>query len=237
MNLYKQLFRKGNDIKQSNKAYRPIKKIISSITGLTLESFILCMCDGDLSVLAPGCVDVSDYDLLKAWESIYSEYVNAMKDKEQKYLLRLTKEINLLQYRITAINTIIQVMDMEYRVFKRRDEKMIVELKKYMVVTGQFNPEDAVSYMRDLEVIMANARRLMTEYETKQIEYDKLVPVNSKVKVDKKHFDDIITQLSKHMKSLINPKEITVSLFVSMMNDMRTEIDRIEKELRKAKKR
>ncbi len=235
MKWYKKLFSKNKEIQQTSKVDYPVKKLISSITDLTLDKFIDCMCDGNLSVLVLDHAEHSAVDLYKAWENIYTEYVEAMKDKEQKYLLRLTKEINLLQYRITAINIIIQVMDVEYQIFKRHDKKMIEELKRYMPVKGQFNPEDAASFTRDLELIVANSKRLMIEYETKKIEYDKLVPMNSKVRVDKKHFDDIITQLSKHMKSIINPKEITVSLFVSIMNDMRSEIDRIEKELRKVK--
>ena len=37
------------------------------------------------------------------------------------------------------------------------------------------------------------------------------------------------------MKSIVDPKNITVSLFVSMMMDMKTEAERIDKEIKKAK--
>ena len=224
-------------ILKKKKPFNPKEQVIYSINELTVDKFILCMCDGNLSVLVKDWFSITDKDVMEAWENIYTEYVDAMKDKEQKYLLRLTKEINLLQFKLVMIDSIVRTIATEYHLTQKCDQKQIEQLKKYINVTGKFNPEDAESYVRDLETVIANSKRLLTEYETKKIEYEKLVPKNSKTKIDKKYFDDILTQLSKHMKSIIDPKNITVGFFVSMMNDMRNEIDRIEKELKKVKHR
>ena len=224
---------------KKKKPFSPKDQIIHTISELTLDKFIVCICDGNLTVLVKDWFNITKdeafNDINQAWENIYTEYVEAMKDKEQKYLLRLTKEINLLQCKLVMIDTIIRTIAIEFQLSHTCDHKQINALRKYINVSGKFDPEDAVSYARDLEMVIANSKRLLIEYQTKKLEYEKLVPVNSKTKVDKKYFDDILTQLSKHMKSIIDPKNTTVGFFVSMMNDMRNEIDRIEKELRKVK--
>lgn len=224
---------------KKKKPFSPKDQIIHSINELTVDKFIVCICDGNLTVLVKDWFNITKeeafQDINQAWENIYTEYVEAMKDKEQKYLLRLTKEINLLQCKLVMIDTIVRTIAAEYQLTQTCDPKQIDNLRKYINVTGKFDPEDAISYARDLEMVIANSKRLLIEFETKKIEYEKLVPKNSKTKVDKKYFDDILTQLSKHMKSIIDPKNITVGFFVSMMNDMRSEIERIEKELRKVK--
>lgn len=225
--LFKILFKK----KQANIS----ESIIHSITELTLDKFILCVCDGNLSVLVKDWFMVKEKDVYDAWEKIYTEYVNAIEDKEQRYLLKLTKEINLLQCKLVMVNSIIKTIATEYQVTGNSDEKLIIQLRKFINVTGKFDPKDSEAYLRDLEVVIANYKRLMIEFETKKIEYEKLIPKTSKSKVDKKYFDSIITQISKHMKSIVDPKNITVSLFVAMMMDMRTEAEKIDKELKKAK--
>ena len=81
--------------------FNPKEQITHSISELTLDKFTICICEGNLLVLVKDWFNVTKeeayHDILDAWDNIYSEYVTAMKDKEQKYLLRLTKEINLLQ--------------------------------------------------------------------------------------------------------------------------------------------
>ena len=223
------------------KPFNPKEQIIHSISELTLDKFIICICEGNLLVLVKDWFNVTKekayHDIIDAWDNIYSEYVTAMKDKEQKYLIRLTKEINLLQLKISTITAIVNVMEVEYQMFNKYDEKLVEELKKYMVITGKFDIRNAQQFTHDLATVVANLNRMLTEYETKKIEYDKLVPKNSKTKVDKRYFDDILTQLSKHMKTIVDPKNTTVGFFVSMMNDMRAEIARIELEMRKVKSR
>lgn len=209
--------------------------VINSITELTLDKFIMCVCDGNLSVLVKDWFLVKEKNIYDAWENIYTEYVNAIEDKEQRYILKLTKEINLLQCKLVMIYSIINTISTEYQLTGKSDEKLLANLKKYINVTGKFDPNDTDGYMRDLELVIANYKRLMTEFQTKKIEYEKLIPKNSKSKVDRKYFDSIITQISKHMKSIVDPKNITVSLFVSMMMDMKTEAERIDKEIKKAK--
>jgi len=221
-------FNKKKQINVSN-------NIISSITELTLDKFIICVCDGNLSVLVKDWFLVKEKNVYEAWENIYTEYVNAIEDKEQRYILRLTKEINLLQCKLVMIHSIINTISTEYQLTGKSDEKLLANLRKYINVTGKFDPNDTDGYMRDLEFVIANYKRLMIEFQTKKIEYEKLIPKNSKSKVDRKYFDSIITQISKHMKSIIDPKNITVSLFVAMMMDMKTEAERIEKEIKKAK--
>ena len=161
-------------ILKKKKPFNPKEQVIYSINELTVDKFILCMCDGNLSVLVKDWFSITDKDVLEAWENIYTEYVDAMKDKEQKYLLRLTKEINLLQFKLVMIDSIVRTIATEYHLTQKCDQKQIEQLKKYINVTGKFNPEDAESYVRDLEIVIANSKRLLTEYETKKIEYEKL---------------------------------------------------------------
>lgn len=227
--------KRGNGLTQPLK--EPLRKpslstkLYLSITELTLDKFITCICDGNLSVLVKGdWYGLQEGDIIDAWESLYAQYIDCIKDKEQQYITRLLKEINLLQTKLDLIQLIVTRLSIEH------NQEILDELKKIIAVTGNFIIDDANSYLKDLERVVLNSKRLVVELENKKSEFEKLMPSSPAQKVDKQHFETVIIRVSKHMKFRVNKYEIMVSEFVAMIVDMRDTAEAMNRELNTLKR-
>jgi len=194
-----------------------------TISDLPLDRFVTCVCDGDLSALiitgAP-----TEIELQAAWETIYEQYIDALKDKDQMYILKLTKQINALEFDIKLIQLCIKRLSVEH------SPEVLSQLKKVISVPGKFNPEDAEQYAKDLSVAITRSKSLILDIENKKGELSRITPKNASEKMDRGSFDGLIVKISKYMHFRVDKKQTTVSEFVQMVVDMRETAESMEME-------
>jgi hypothetical protein len=178
-----------------------------------LNKFIVCICDEDYSGLIKTGTATSD-QLLKAWNKIYDEYLTIIKDKEQSYLMQLTKEVYLLEFKINIINTIVTSLSI------RHDPEILKELKRWAPVWGQFNPGDEEKYLQELQTVINQNKRLIIELDSKSKELNDLIP-KEKTNVTREYFDKLLVSVSKYMKYQVSKYTASVSEFATMLADMR----------------
>jgi hypothetical protein len=178
-----------------------------------LNKFIVCICEEDYSGLIKTGDATSD-QLLKAWNKIYDEYLTIIKDKEQSYLMQLTKEVYLLEFKINIINTIVTSLSI------RHDPEILKELKRWAPVWGQFNPGDEEKYLQELQTVINQNKRLIIELDLKSKELNDLIP-KEKTNVTREYFDKLLVSVSKYMKYQVSKYTTSVSEFATMLADMR----------------
>ncbi len=207
-----------------NKADLISKNIISSASDLTLDKFIVCLCDNDLSVLVINWDYVTEDDIKKAWNNIRNEYISVLKDKQQIYLYELSKEVNLLEFKIQQINLCVKYLSIE------PNTEVLNELKKLVPVSGSFNPSDAQQYIKDLQLVINQSKRLIIQLDEKRKELEELMPKQSGVAISKEYFDKLIVQVSKYMHFQVVKQTTTVTQFANMISDMKMMAEAIKKE-------
>jgi len=176
--------------------------------------------DGDLRALVISG-HPSDTTLYTAWETLYEAFLDAMKDKDGLYKVRLLNKITLLDFNYKLIRLCLDFLKKAYH------PAVETSLRKH-VRLGILNPHDRDDYLRCLKVADARAQRYLVELETLQAEYAILQKKTEGQKpVSHDHFRSLITQVSHFMKFRINPREITTGEFASYYCMMRETNDLI----------
>lgn len=191
---------------------------------LALDKFIRCLCDGDLSVLLiEGEAD--RFLLMAAWEAIYELFLDAMKDREGLYQVRLNAKINVLEFNYKFIQVCIDRLKIGYS--KNAEDC----LRQMIRVDDQLNPENQDQYFRILQTVKNRAQRLQVELGEKKAEKAILEskPAGQTVQPGRAHFDSLIGQVSRFMKFYINRREVSAGEFVGFYVQMREESEAIQK--------
>ena len=178
-----------------------------------LNKFIACICDEDYSGLVKKGTATPE-KLKQAWNKIYDEYLTIIKDKEQSYLMQLTKEVYLLEFKINIINTIVTSLSI------RHDPEILKELKRWAPVWGEFNPGDEEKYLQELQLVINQNKRLIIELDSKSKELNDLIP-KEKTNITREYFDKLLVSVSKYMKYQVSKYTTSVSEFATMLADMR----------------
>ena len=153
-------------------------------------------------------------------EGIYNEFLNAIKDKEQSYIQKLIKEINLLEARYVFSQTAI-------RYYEQINDPEIFSVIIQLVTSAQRTDT--------LQMIVTRTGKMLTELENKKRELETILPKEAGQKHDRKYFTHLILQASKHLKYQINKKETSVEDFAEIIIDMRATYEALEKEFKKSK--
>jgi len=197
---------------------------------LKLDKFISICCDGDLSLLIiSGKPRIQD--LAQAWESIHEQFLDAMKDKDGLYKLKLMAKINRLEFDYELIQLCLKYLRVAYN-------PRVVEHLTKLVHVEALDPEDRSGYMLILQTVDNRSQRLRIDLEDKQSEYAILheKDKNGKSPATHQHFSNLIGQVSRYMKFHVNRKETTTGEFVSYYVMMKEEHDAIQFENAKIKR-
>ena len=174
-----------------------------SYHNILLNDFINQVCDG------------------KVDPEIYEEFATAIRNKEQGYVFRLIKEVNILDTKYKMVQLIIKRLSVMHS-----DE--VWEILKQII---SVRPADT------LQVIITRSGRMLMDIETKKKELEILSPVQKEGGIaDRKYFSHMIKEVSKHMKIQIDRFKILLCDFVEMIIDMREYSEHLERELNKHKK-
>jgi exonuclease VII large subunit len=198
-------------------------KIVDSITELMLDKFIICLCDGDLSVLGEG----TEEELKAAWQKIYDEYSDALTTKEQRGTRRESIDVMILQQRVFAIEACV------FRLSIQHSEEIVTELRKWITVKEKFDTSNPEQYQRDLQAIINRCKsRYEIDLRQRLTELEQRLP-QTEQKIDKWYFEKMIVQLQKTFGQ-INKFKTTVANFVFMMADLLARGEEMDRQLSKA---
>lgn len=191
-----------------------------STLDLPLDRFIHCLVSGDLSFLIIGGQSSSN-DLYNAWEKIYELFLDAMKDKDGLYKVRLMSRINKLKFNYELIDLCIKYLTIGYK----KDMEDI--LRQRIHLDAPLDPKDRPAYMRLLQTAKNRSQRLQINIETDEAEYAILTKKEpgQPVIITYQHFDSLIAQVSLFMKFRVNKLEVSTAEFASYYSMMREHND------------
>ena len=202
--------------------------MFKQIHQITLNDFIRCTIDHDYTILSDE--EATEDQLREAWDTIYEQYIDRIKDKDQLYILKLAQQINVIQTKIQITSLCLTRLSVQH------SDEIIIELRKILQFPGEFNPEDPRQYFKDLELVVTISKKFYMDLEEKMQEYNQLTSSNTGEEIKHEYFDTLIVQVSKYMKFKINRFEILMSEFVSMLRDMKTNAEMMERKFNSAKK-
>lgn len=205
-------------------------KLFDSISTLTMDRFIKCACDGDMSQLF---IDENEYRLtpkvIQVWSNIHEAFLDGMNDKAGMYKLRLIGQINHLEFVYKLIQICVQYLSVAY------DPEILQHLQKHVLV-GAFNPEDAQGYVNDLRVVLARAQGILATIEEKNAELSIIQKQETPgEKTSRKQFDQLISQVSIFVKFHIDKKETSVSEFIEYYTARRETNEALEDQYKNKK--
>jgi hypothetical protein len=198
---------------------RDEQNVYDSIHVLTLDRFIDCVCDSNLQVLIVPGKKATIEQLKQAWRNIYEQYSDSVQDSDQKYAIKLSRDVNLLATKLNLINVIVERLELQH------NPEILLELKKLLNLPGKFDPEDTLQYRKDLKMAVSLSKQFFIKLKSKEAELQNLLPVAQIGGVDRAHFDNLIIQLSKYLKFQINRRQMVTSEFVGMITEMRKDFE------------
>jgi len=149
-----------------------------------------------------------------AWESIYEDYLDSMKDNERGYVMKLASEINVMQTRINVVKLIITRF--KYAGFS---PEIYAELQKHIIVAGGWNKAEPEKSLKRIETL---AKTLDRQLASKIAEYDRVTPAKEGgPKTDRDAFVSLIIHVAKYMGFMINRHHTPMAEFVGMLVNLR----------------
>jgi hypothetical protein len=194
-----------------------------STLDLPLDRLFRCLVDSDLLALVISG-SPSQNDLYNAWEAIYELFLDAMKDKDGLYKVRLLGRINLLDFRYKSIQLCLD--------FLRKAHAPSVEatLRNLVRVDGVLNPDDKKDYLMRLQAAQNRAQHILIDKETLDAEYAILKGKGQGNAITHDHCRNLTAQVSFFMKFRINPRDISTGEFASYYSMMRETNDLIRQQ-------
>lgn len=181
---------------------------------ILLNDFIRQVCDGTVDPL------------------IYEEFANAIKDKEQAYILRLIKEINMLETNFNMVQLIV----------KRIAAHDVVD-EADIICNGLLTKEDLWKRLGNLlpvrptdtlATVVTRSKALYMDMQAKKKELDRIMPKSEEgSKMDRKYFSRLITEVEKHFHIQIDREKKYLCDFVELVKDMKEAFDNMRRDLKK----
>jgi hypothetical protein len=173
---------------------------------------------------------VSEELLKQSWAQILNEYLDQTFSDEDRHLIQLISSANLLEFNITKAQAI-----QRYLVF-RYDEEMISILRKMGAADGPY-PKNGTEFAKIQWSKRVTAKVKKWQHTLKELsnEIKKLQPSDGEniSKVSRKYFDDILTRLSQHYHYHVDEEKVTVSRYLSMLNDYKEYLTALKKQANK----
>lgn len=168
----------------------------------------------------------SPEDLLTAWGVIYQEFIDGMQGSKPNFRVKLTNEIDKLEYDYRVIQLCIQRLSIGPSLWA------VEQLRRRVRVAGDFNPEDQAQYFQQLLIVMNQALTLKHKLTERQAEL-KIVyqKEGAGTTPTVQHFDSLIARVSLFAKFQINRRETMVSEFIELYKEMKRQEDALRDQL------
>lgn len=190
-----------------------------------LAVFIECVIDHNYQSLVKSGT-ATEEQISEAWQLIYSEYSDLVGGETYKLLLNLSREIGYLETKLLSIGLCLKVMTF------RPDPVCIRTLESYGY---RYDWTSKDKYMDNIAEIANKTAGIQLSIERKRRELEKKSSTVGSKQVTRQTFETMIAAISKHMGFRIDPKEVTVSEFVSYRKNFEGEIEAMKKHEEKRK--
>lgn len=154
-------------------------------------------------------------------QDVIDEYRYALANKDDRYAMDLERNIALLQFKIVKCSAA------QFSVAYTGNPGNAAELVSMGCVNEAF-PLDREKQIIWFKKVLATINMWLAELKRKQLELKGLQPQNSEVtttKLDRAYFNDMLTEISKFMKSHVDENIITVGRYISILKNFRNYID------------
>lgn len=194
---------------------------------LFLDAFIDILLNHNLHRLLKSGT-APDWHLKKAWESIYTEYVELTGTDDYKRLFYLSKDIGALRSKLLQIRAALLVLAHRY------SEPCVKTLQRYGYRYA-FDCNNIESYKDDLQMVAKKSRAIEIAIKQKQTEYDRLTKEYQGKPMKQDYFDRLLVELSRHMGYKIRASETTVSEFIGIRASFEREVSAANNSIRDMK--
>lgn len=194
-----------------------------SIRTLLYDDFIEVLTTEELKTLIITGEPPID-ELVTAWENITEEYSANIKTPKSTTIFDCYKKIERTKYKIKVIDWALFYLTEMY------DEEIanVLAGMGYPLITPS---DDKEEYLKQIECVKMRAKTLIVLLNQYQNEYKILSPNSDKVTRNRQDYLDELAILSKHQGGgMINPKAITVELYISIVNGFMSYQDSLRKQ-------
>lgn len=199
-------------------------KLFDTTSLLTLDRFIKCACDNDLSQLKVNPADIiPEITLKQLWETLFEQFLDGVQDSEGAQKSNLIGKINNLKFTYELIQRAAKFLEQAYH------PDIITTLSKHIRVSGNFNWDNREEYLWDIQILLNWAQGIQIDILTKEKEYE-MLQAGAKVgeKTTRKQFDQLITAVSIYAKFHIDKRIVTVSEFIEYYTSRRESFEAME---------
>lgn len=154
----------------------------------------------------------------EAWEDLFTDYCELLNLPQYSRMVNLTKEIGSLQSKMLCINLCIRVLSVRY-------SYKCVQILRRFGYNYKFSISDPQGYWKDLETVIKKSKSSELALDRALNEYKTLFSSTEEKAPTYEVFQNNLIELSKFMGYRVNPKEVTVSEYVSIIKRRDKEIE------------
>lgn len=179
---------------------------------LTLDRFITCLVDKDLTVLIiAGHPEANE--LQQTWVNLQEEYSELIKSETLQHTNDINAEIIVLQNRLFRISLCVEALQYVYT------KDLIDELKEHNM-PFDYNPDMPEKYFEDLRMTVERTKGLNMKLKIKQGELEEWYKSNESRKVEntREQFEETLAALTESNGFLVDETKITVTQYVRLLN-------------------
>lgn len=198
-------------------------KLLRRCEEVTMEQFMACMCENDLSVLVVEGVPTPE-ELAEAWAALFYEYCDVVGASEAKYHAKITLHIELLRSQVNMGTGWLKML-------QYRHSDNIVKALQNIGFEYDFDPADDVQLAGDIARAYAEIRSLSLDLKAKEMEFEHILK-NKKTTddgVDRKYFYAVFDNINDLKKREAINAQSTVMQFAIALSRIAEEMERKSK--------
>lgn len=199
----------GNGAKNAQEMQKAV--VITDLEQLSLQKFITCMVQGDLSVLRVSGVP-TPHELFYAWIVLLSAYYTLTKSKEQLKYIKMAGKMEALNLKIQVVKALCEALRLWY------DEKLVKSLQAWGYKL-KYDPDNLLPDIDRTLVEVSNDEfhllRMRTEHENEQKHKKK-----SKESPNKDYYMKILYAIEKHRQQRYPKDKINMYEYGMWFNEL-----------------
>lgn len=205
--MLKESYFKGLNLTSRAKRALSFGKCYTSCAELPLKRFIKVSVTSDLRHLTISGRPTKE-QLEQAWQDILEDYASQTKSTTHKAYLNALKEIAQLKTKIFVIQETIQRM-------AERPNEGFAELLRSLGFRFTYNPEDREQYQKDLKLTVSQSKTMLIRIAQREKDLESFIEHKDITELD---YEDLLSEMGKFQGYRLDPKIITVSEFISILN-------------------
>lgn len=203
---------------------RPEARLYRSCSELPMANFLVCLdSDGLEALVKPGSPKASPEQLQKAWDVIFVEYIDLMRDPDQMYALALMREIAVLESELNLSASLIVFLSMTYN---REAENSLRKMGfKFSLKQGDLKHNTAqldkvIRQRKSRLLTLSQKRKLLEQHREKE---------KKAAKSSVGDFDRVLAELSAFQGYRLDPHIMTVTEYAAVSDRFKKHVEASKK--------